>query len=67
MLFQDRLPKNKMYLVGMSILSILLRLRPGYHTIQSDQDITFKYNIEFIEAVEVKAYEIVDVVLLEDY
>jgi hypothetical protein len=28
---RDRLPKNKMHLVGMSILSILLSIEPGYH------------------------------------
>jgi hypothetical protein len=34
------LPKKKMQLVGMSILSILLNHRPGYHTIHLGQDIT---------------------------
>jgi hypothetical protein len=29
--FRDRLPKNKMHLVGMSTLLILLSLGPGYH------------------------------------
>jgi hypothetical protein len=34
------LPKNKMQLDGMSILSILLSLGLGYHTILLSQDIT---------------------------
>jgi hypothetical protein len=34
--FRDRLPKNKIYLVGMSILSILLSLGPGYHMVSGD-------------------------------
>jgi hypothetical protein len=32
--------KKKMHIVGMSILSILLSLGPGYHTIHLGQDIT---------------------------
>jgi hypothetical protein len=31
MLFRDSLSKNKIHLIGMSILSILLSLGPGYH------------------------------------
>jgi hypothetical protein len=34
------LAKNKMHLVDMSILSILLSLGSGYHTILLGQDIT---------------------------
>jgi hypothetical protein len=29
--FRDRLPKKKMYLIGMDTLLILLSLGPGYH------------------------------------
>jgi hypothetical protein len=39
MLFRDRLPKNKIYVVGMDIILILLSLGPGYHHPRG-QDIT---------------------------
>jgi hypothetical protein len=37
--FRDRLPKNKMHLVGMDTILILLSLGPGYHHPRG-QDIT---------------------------
>jgi hypothetical protein len=48
MFFQDRFPKTKIHLIGMSILSILLSLVLGYQTIHLGQDITWS-NSRFVD------------------
>jgi len=43
--FRDRLPKKRTHLIGMSILSFLLSLGPGYHNnIIKNQCLTFVNN-----------------------